>query len=175
MNRRLEVVLTSWQRQRLEAIRGHPPSPRIGRRAVCLLMSSAGASGRAICQATGLSVDAVADIRRRWQQRGMASLRDKPGSGRKPKASPGYRQELRLALRKGPLAFGYAFSVWNIARLNVHLQKKTGITFSDEWLRTLVKAEGFVYRRPKHTLKGKRNERAFRKARQALDRLKKGL
>ncbi len=105
----------------------------------------------------------------------MASLRDKPGSGRKPKATPGYRKELGTALRKGPLAFGYAFSVWSIARLNVHLQKKTGIVFSDEWLRTLVKAEGFVYRRPKHTLKGKRNERAFRKAQRALDRLKKGL
>lgn len=36
-------------------------------------------------------------------------------------------------------------------------------------------AEGFVYRRPKHTLKGKRNERAFRKAQRALNRLKKGL
>lgn len=175
MNRRLEVVLTSWQRRRLEAIRGHPPSPRVGRRAGCLLLSAAGASGRAICQATGLSVDAIADIRRRWQQRGMASLRDKPGGGRKPKASCAYRQELRLALRKSPLAFGYAFSVWSIARLNVHLQRKTGIAFCDEWLRTLVKAEGFVYRRPKHTLKGKRDERAFGKARRALDRLKKGL
>jgi transposase len=139
------------------------------------LLSAAGASGQAICQATGLSVDTIADIRRRWQQRSMASLRDQPGSGRKPKASPAYRQELRAALRKGPLAFGYAFSVWSIARLNVHLQRKTSVPFSDEWLRTLVKAEGFVYRRPKHTLKGKRDERAFRKARRSLDRLKKGL
>jgi len=105
----------------------------------------------------------------------MASLRDKPGSGRKPKASADYRKELRAALRKGPLALGYAFSVWNIARLNVYLRNKTGMAFSDEWLRTLVKGEGFVYRRPKHTLKGKRNERAFCKARRALDRLKKGL
>jgi transposase len=139
------------------------------------LLSVAGASGQAICQATGLSVDAIADIRRRWQQRGMASLRDAPGRGRKPKVTDEYRMELRLALRKGPLAFGYAVSVWNIARLNVHLRNRTGIGFSDEWLRILVKAEGFVYRRPKHTLQGKRDERAFRKARRALDRLKKGL
>ena len=175
MNRRLEVVLTSWQRRRLEELRRAPPSPRIGRRVVCLLLSGAGASGKAIVQATGLSIDAIAHIRRRWQQRGMGSLQDAPGSGRKPKATPAYRKELRMALRKGPLAFGYAFSVWSVARLNVHLQRKMGVAFSDEWLRTLVKAEGFVYRRPKHTLKGKRNERAFRKARRALDRLKKGL
>ena len=65
MNRRLEVVLTSWQRHRLDSVRAHPPSPRVGRRAVCLLLSAAGVSGQAICQATGLSVDAIADIRRR--------------------------------------------------------------------------------------------------------------
>lgn len=73
------------------------------------------------------------------------------------------------------MRYGYAFSVWSIARLNAHLRIATGLSLCDEWLRTLVKAEGFVYRRPKHTLKGKRNERAFRKAQHALDRLKKGL
>lgn len=174
MNRRLEVVLTSWQRRRLEQLRAHPPSPRTGRRAVCLLLSADGASGDAIIAATGLSIDSIANIRRRWQQRGMASLRHARGAGRKPAVTPGYRQELRTALRKGPVAYGYAVSVWSIARLNAHLRAKTGLTFCDEWLRTLVKAEGFVYRRPKHTLKGKRDERAFRKARRALERLKKG-
>lgn len=175
MNRRLEVVLTSWQRRRLEQVRGRPPSPQIGRRAVCLLLSADGASGKAIVAATGLSIDSIANIRRRWQQRGMAALRQAPGAGRKPVVTAAYRQELRTALRKGPVAYGYAFSVWSIARLNAHLQAKTGLTFCDEWLRTLVKGEGFVYRRPKHTLKGKRNEPAFGKARQALDRLKRGL
>lgn len=175
MNTRLEVVLTSWRRRRLELLRSHPPSPQIGRRAVCLLLSADRASGKAIVAATGLSVDSIANIRRRWQQRGMASLRQAPGAGRKPIVTPAYRQELRAALRKGPVAYGYAFSVWSIARLNAHLQAQTGLTFCNEWLRTLVKAEGFVYRRPKHTLKGKRDERAFHKARRALDRLKKGL
>ena len=105
----------------------------------------------------------------------MASLKDAPGAGRKPRVTPAYRRELRGALRKGPVAYGYAFSVWSIPRLNAHLQVKTGLAFSDEWVRRLVKAEGFVYRRPKHTLKGKRDERAFGKARRGLDRLKKGL
>lgn len=175
MNRPLEVVLTSWQRRRIEQLRRHPPSPRIGRRAVCLLLSAQGASVDAISQATGLSSDAITKIRRRWQERGMAALQDAPGAGRKPRVTPAYRQHLRAALHKGPLACGYAFTVWSIARLNTHLQKVTGLTFSDEWLRTLVKAEGFVYRQPKHTLEGRRNEREFRRARRALNRLKKGL
>ena len=65
--------------------------------------------------------------------------------------------------------------VWSITRLNSHLQIATGIRICNDWLRRLVHAEGFVYRRPKHTLKGKRNEKAFRKAQKALNRLKKGL
>ena len=51
----------------------------------------------------------------------------------------------------------------------------TGLAICNDWLRQLVHAEGFVYRRPKHTLKGKRNERAYRAAQKKLQRLKKGL
>lgn len=175
MNKRLEVKLTSWQRQRLQQIRDNAPTPRIGKRAVCLLLSAQGACNKLISQVTGLSGDAVTDIRRRWQQRGMASLRELPRPGRPPKVTAEYRKQLRKAIRAGPLAHGYIFTVWSIARLNAHMQKTTGIKICNDWLRQLVLAEGFVYRRPKHTLKGKRNEKAFRRAQSSLNRLKKGL
>jgi len=175
MNRRLEVKLTSWQRQRLQQIRDHPPSARVGKRAVCLLLSSDGSPSKLISQVTGLSKDAIPDIRRRWQECGMASLKELPRPGRPPKITPEYHKQLRKAVRAGPLSYGYVFSVWSIARLNSHLQTATGIRICNDWLRRLVHAEGFVYRRPKHTLKGKRNEKAFRKAQKALNRLKKGL
>jgi len=35
------------------------------------------------------------------------------------------------------------------------MQVVTGIKICNDWLRQLVQAEGFVSRRPKHTLKGK--------------------
>ncbi len=85
MNRRLEVKLSSWQRQRLQQIRDHPPSARVGKRAVCLLLSSDGSPSKLISQVTGLSKDAIPDIRRRWQERGMASLKELPRPGRPPK------------------------------------------------------------------------------------------
>jgi len=174
MNRRLEVVLTSRQRRRLEAIRDRPPQPQVGRRAVCLLMSAAGASNRAIGQATGLCSDGVTHIRRRWRARRMASLIDRPRSGRPTKATLAYRHMLRMALQDGPLAHGYLFTVWSVARLNTHLSKATGISYEESRLRKLMHAEGFVFRRPKHTLKGKRNEKAFRRAQRQLTRLKRG-
>lgn len=174
MNKRLEVKLTTWQRRRLQQIRDHPPSARIGKRAVSLLLSADGTCSKLISQVTGLSKDAVTDIRRRWRQRGMVSLRELPRPGRPPKVTCEYRKRLREALRKGPLFYGYVFTTWSITRLNAHLRAVTGIKICNDWLRRLVHAEGFVYRRPKHTLKGKRDEKAFRRAQKALKRLKKG-
>jgi len=172
---RIEVRLTSWQRQRLQQIRDQPPMPRVGKRAVCLLLSAEGVSNRLIAQATGLATDTLTRIRRRWNEQGMASVKDAPRPGRPPKVSPAYRRELREALRQGPLTYGYAFTTWSIARLNAHLHQVMGLRICHDWLRQLVHAEGFVYRRPKHTLKGKRHEQAYRRAQKKLQRLKKGL
>jgi transposase len=172
---RIEVRLTSWQRQRLQELRDQPPTPRVGKRAVCLLLSAEGVSNQLIAQATGLAPDTLAKIRRRWNERGMAALKDAPRPGRPPKVNPAYRKELKDALRRGPLAYGYVCTTWSIARLNTHLQHLTGLKLCNDWLRQLVHAEGFVYRRPKHTLKGKRDEPAFRRAQKKLQRLKKGL
>lgn len=174
MNQRLEVVLRSWQRRRLRQIRDRPLSPRIVKRAICLLMSAEASSNQAITRATGLCSDAITNIRRRWQVHGMASLKDRPRSGRPPTITAAYRRELRKALRVGPRTYGYIFTVWSVARLNAHLKKTTDISVGESRLRQLIRAEGFVYRRPKHTLKGKRNEKAFRKAQRALSHLKKG-
>jgi len=60
---------------------------------------------------------------------------------------------------------GYGFSVWSVARLNAHLKKTTGISFSEDQLSRLLHAEGYSYQRPKHTMKGKRDEAAYIKAR----------
>ena len=172
---RIKVRLASGQHQRLQHLRDQPPTPRVGKRAVCLLLSAEGVSNQLIAQATGLAPDTLAKIRRRWNERGMAALKDAPRPGRPPKVNPAYRKALKDALRRGPLAYGYVCTTWSIARLNTHLQRVTGLKLCNDWLRQLVHAEGFVYRRPKHTLKGKRDEQAFRRAQKKLQRLKKGL
>jgi transposase len=175
MNNPLTVVLTTRQRRRLQQLRRRPPAARVARRAICLLLSAARSSNRAITQATGLCSDTITDIRHRWRARGLASLRDRPRAGRPTKITAAYRRELRQALRRGPRAYGYIFTVWSVARLAAHLHQRTALRLGASRLRQLLPAAGFVYRRPKHTLRGKRNETAFRKAQQALTRLKKGL
>lgn len=175
--RQLEVRLKPWQRRTLISLRDRPPSPRVGRRATCLLLSAAGEPAKRIARVTGMSRDAVTDVRRRWRRaRGehLRSLLDRPRSGRPAKVTAAYRRELRRALDEGPLSFGYLFTVWSIARLRTHLRKVTGIPVSRDWLRRLARREGFVVGRPKHTLRGKRNEAEYRRAGRRLNRLKKG-
>jgi transposase len=139
---------------------------------MCLLLSAAGERATEITRVTGLSRRAVSAIRRRWRRR--RSVADAPRAGRPPLVTPAYRRELRRALRRGPLACGYVFTVWSVARLGTYLRRRTGITVGGDWLRRLVHAEGFVIGRPAHTLAGRRDEREYRRARRRLDRLKKG-
>jgi transposase len=94
--------------------------------------------------------------------------------GRPTRVTAEYRRQLRRALRKGPLVCGYVFTVWSIARLGTYLRERTGIALGVHRLRQLAHAEGFVVGRPKHTLKGKRDEREYRRTRRRLEQLKKG-
>ena len=175
--RQLEVRLTPWERRMLISLRDRPPSPRVGRRATCLLLSADGEPAGRIARVTGMSPDTVTDVRRRWRDaRGsrLRSLLDRPRAGRPAKVTAAYRRELRRALDKGPLSFGYLLTVWSIARLGTHLAKVTGITVSHDWLRRLAHAEALVIGRPRHTLRGKRDESQYRRAASRLNQLKKG-
>lgn len=171
----LKVELKPWERRRLRQLRDRAPSPRIGKRGICLLLSAAGDSAGRIAQVTGLSRDTISDIRRRWQQRRLRSLLDRPHPGRPPRVTFEYRKQLRQALRRTPLSYGYVHTVWSIARLATYLRQTTGIGISHDWLRRLVQQEGFVMGCPKHTLKNKRNPQKYQQAKERLEGLKRGL
>jgi hypothetical protein len=71
------------------------------------------------------------------------------------------------------LELGYGFSVWSLARLNAHLKRHTGIGFSEDQLGRIVHQQKFSFQRPKHTMKGKRDEAAYERAAIKLRTLKK--
>jgi transposase len=77
------------------------------------------------------------------------------------------------AVQANPMTLGYGFSTWSATRLAEHLAKITGVRFSDDQIRKLLHRQGFSFHRPKHTLKGKRDEAAYEKARRRLIGLKK--
>ena len=172
--RQLEVRLQPWESRRLRGLRDHATSARVVKRAMCLLLSASGRRASDIASLTGLSPRAVSAIRRRWRRRRLRSVTDRPRSGRPPRVTAAYRRELRRALRKGPRACGFVFTVWSVARLATYLRHRTGIRVGNDWLRRLMHREGFVVDRPAHTLKGKRDQKQYRAAKRRLEELKKG-
>jgi transposase len=138
-----------------------------------ILKSAAGESKAVIAQDLRCSVGTVDIMRRRYRESGVEGLRRHSPPGRRPRANPKFLKTLEKLLATPPQDLGYGFSIWSAERLVLHLGLVTGINFSASHLRRILKAAGFSFQRPKHTMKGKRDEVAYEQARQELEILKK--
>lgn len=157
----------------LDKLRFSTVDVAVFRNATIILMSGAGRSKTSIAGDLGISAGTVDNIRKTYRQEGLAGLRPGKPPGSQSRATPAYRATLRKTLQTSPLELGYGFSVWSLARLNAHLQKLTQISFSEDQLGRIVHAEGFSFQRPKHTMKGKRDEVAYERAAAKLKTLPK--
>jgi transposase len=157
----------------LDELRFSTGDAAVFRNATIILMSGVGRSKASIASDLGCSTGTVDIIRRRYRQEGWPGLVPKQPTGRPSRATPAYRAALQSALQTPPQQLGYGFSVWSLGRLNAHLHRHTGISFSEDQLRRIVHEEGFSFQRPKHTLKGKRDEAAYVRAAARLKALKK--
>ncbi len=169
----IPVRLKSSDRRRLHRIQREYAGQAASLRATVILLSVEGASVDLITRTTGLAACTIPLIRHRFVQRGIPGLFDRPRSGRPSRGGRTYRTLLRKTALRSPRTYGYLFLTWSAARLAAHLEEETGTVLSAAQVRRLLKKEDFIYGRPKHTLKGKRNEAAYRKAQKRLSRLKK--
>lgn len=157
----------------LDRLRFSTGDAAVFRNATIILMSGVGRSKTSIAGDLGISVGTVDNIRQAYRQAGVAGLRPGKPPGCESRATPTYRAALRKTLQTSPRELGYGFSVWSLARLNAHLKKLTQISFSEDQLGRIVHAAGFSFQRPKHTMKGKRDEAAYERAAAKLKTLKK--
>jgi putative transposase len=174
----MEVIMVSWklsskQWDALDELRFSTRDAKVFRNATIILLSAAGNSKPQISHELGCSLATVDNVRKRYRQDGLEGLIPRTHPGRASRATPEYRKALREAVQTPPQTLGYGFSVWSLPRLSQHLKRTTGITLSDDQLGRVLRAEGFSYQRPKHTMKGKRDETAYERARRQLKKLKK--
>lgn len=157
----------------LDKLRFSTMDVSVFRNATIILMTAVGRSKQSIAADLGCCPATVDNIRQRYRQQGLAGLRRRKPPGRKSQATPEYRALLRQTVLTQPQTLGYGFSVWSVARLEAHLRKQTGVGFSADQMRRLLHAAGFSFQRPKHTMKGKRDEVAYALAQDELETLKK--
>lgn len=165
--------LTADEWDEVDAFRFTTRDAREFRNGLIVLMSAAGDSKAAIATHLGCSEATVHLVRQRYRKFGVEGLRRESPPGRGSRADAEYRESLRTVVATPPQDLGYGFSVWSAQRLGEHLKKVTGVSFSVCHLRRILKQEGCTFQRPKHTMKGKRNEAAYEQARQELLGLKK--
>ena len=144
------------------------------RNATLILMSGVGRSKSSIAKELGCCPATVDNVRKRYREQGLAGLVPRKSTGRRSRATPEYRAALRRTVQTPPPTLGYGFSVGSVARLGAHLQKETGIRFGEDRLRAILREEGFLVQRPKHTMKGKRDEAKYQTATRQLKRLTTG-
>jgi transposase len=144
------IRLTPDQRQALQDAAKHSPG-RERMRALVVLLSAAGHSACHIAGTLGLAERTVHQCRSRWRRRGVASLTDAPRSGRPAQVDRAYARLLEKTVQMDPRRLGYAFVRWTAPRLAEYLRQQTGTEISPRWVRGLLKAQGFVWRRAKLT------------------------
>jgi transposase len=175
---RKEAIMGAWKLDdeewnALDELRFKTGDADLFRNATVILMTGVGRSKFDIAQDLGCSPATVDNVRKRYRERGLVGLQRRKSPGRPPRATPEYRAALREAVQTPPQTLGYGFSVWSANRLAKHLEKKTKIALGDDRLRAILGEEGFSFQRPKHTMKGKRDEIAYERARGELKTLKK--
>jgi transposase len=167
------ITLTDGQWDELDHLRFSTSSADVFRNCLLILMSDSRETVASIGARVGCSRDTVLRVRRLYRRGGVQALRPIKPPGRPGRATPPFLQAMKQAVGTCPLTLGYGFATWSAARLAAHLAQTTGIQFSADQLRRLLHREGFSVHRPKHTMKGKRDEAAYQKARGELAALKK--
>lgn len=125
---------------------------QVRRRALALQLLDQGYGPSQVAKLVAVSRRTIYNWYEQFQAEGLAGLEDRPGRGRKRKATERYRQQVEAALEQQPRAYGYGFGIWTLKRLRSHLFEQTGINLSRNRLRELLKELNYVYRRPKHAL-----------------------
>lgn len=169
------IRVTGSQSRFLRRTRATTQNRRVWSRVTGLLMLTDGKPCQDVARSLGVNLDTVTDWKHRWMKGGISSLTDKPRSGRPPRVTSKYLRVLEQAVERGPRAYGFLFSVWSSGRLAAHLEKETGIALKAKRVRIYLMKLGFVYRRPKHSLKNRQDPAKVKAAERHLHALKKGL
>jgi transposase len=165
--------LSNKQFDEVDHLRNTTASADVFRNCSVILLTDGGHSIPGIAKILGCSAETVKRVRHLYRQHGLDGLTPIKPPGRPSQATPSFREMLAKAVQTNPQTLGYGFATWSTARLAAHLAKISGVRFSSNQIRRLLHEEGFSVHRPKHTMKGKRDEVAYEKARKQLRRLKK--
>jgi len=165
--------LSDEQIDALDTLRMKTPRAALFRNCTVILMSDAGRSKPSIAEALGCGTATVDRVRRLYRTMGIPGLTPIKPPGRPAPLREALYAPVREAVQTDPRTLGYGFTTWSVARLTEHLRRRCRLRASPSTVRRVLAHERFSLQRPKHTLEGKRDEKAHAKAKKELTGLKK--
>ena len=84
---------------------------------------------------------------KRFNEKGMVGLEDKPKSGRPPTHDQKVRSALISLATQKPDTLGYPFKLWTLERLQTAFKERQGVHLSDSTIWEWVEGEGFKWKR----------------------------
>lgn len=157
-------LLTESQRHTLAEIMKHDATPRARVRAHGILLSAQGMKIKEIAKIYQVDRDTVATWIKKWEQHGVASLYDKPRSGRPPKLTPEEQDLVRQYIKEEPRC---------LKQVVERLRQKTAKRLSISSLKRLAKKARLRWKRVRKSLKSLRDPEEFTKCQRELEALQK--
>jgi transposase len=136
------------------------------RRMLALALALEGHSREAAARHAGMDRQTLRDWVRRYNAEGLAGLRDRPRSGRKPRLTPEQRAELASVVERGPDPDRDGVVRWRRVDLKALIETRFGVELHERSVGKLLRRLGFtrLSARPKHPLSDPAAQEAFKKA-----------
>jgi transposase len=139
---------------------------RAARRMLALAPVLDGSSREEAARAAGMDRQTLRDWVHRYNAEGLAGLRDRPRSGRKPRLTAGQEAELVTAVERGPDPDRDGVVRWRRVDLQVLIEARFGVRLHERTVGKVLRRLGFARLsvRPRHPKADEAAQEAFKKA-----------
>jgi len=156
--------LTETQRDELEALRKGQSKAKVNSRAHAILLSSEGFTIEELVEIFKVERDTISRWLNNWEQCSLEGLHDKVRSGRIPILNEDEQNVLKKLIKENPRSSKVVAQ---------KLFNQTGKKLSHWSVKRLAKDFGLSWKRVRKSLKSKRDEKKFRKAKSELEALER--
>src|SRR5256885_4151195 len=139
---------------------------RAARRMLALALVPEGSSREEAARAAGMDRQTLRDWVHRYNEEGLAGLRDRPRSGRKPRLTAGQEAELATAVEQGPDPDRDGVVRWRRIDLKALIETRFAVRLHERSVGKVLRRLGFarLSGRPRHPKAAQAAQEAVKKA-----------
>ena len=137
---------------------------RVSRRLLALAAALDGVSREAAAKSGGMDRQTLRDWVHRYNEEDLDGLRDRPGTGRKPRLDEGRQAALKAMVLRGPPKSS-GLSVWRIVDIQALIEREYGVHHCETRVSAILKELGLSYMtaRPRHPKSDEKTQADFKK------------